>query len=146
MVASGFSNVGYSVDEVDGITVVRVERRLSLDEFLEVIDRVGSAYDSRRRLWLLADTFDLTAGEIEKLADRGRRVWPSPSRVAYVASNDLGYGLLRSFEVYREEEGYDTRVFRDEASSARMATLGLRVGGQSMEAGCRGPQRHGAAL
>ncbi|MFQ5350627.1 MAG: hypothetical protein ACE5EG_09320, partial [Thermoanaerobaculia bacterium] len=69
---------------------------------------------SDRRIWYLTENFSFTAEEIKNIAARGRVHWPSAARVAYLAADDLTFGLLRMFEVFREQENYQTRVFREE--------------------------------
>ncbi len=55
-----------------------------------------------------------SANEMRAIAARARGHWPGQAQVAYVAAGELSYGLMRMFQVFREEEGYQSRVFRDE--------------------------------
>ena len=102
------------LEKTEGLTIIRVPARPTLQRLLEIVAEVATTDDCRRRLWDLTKGFDLSAEEIGKLAARGREHWPIACRVAYLAGDDLAYGLLRMFEVFREQENYETRVFRDE--------------------------------
>ena len=104
----------YSIERDENITTIRLHRELTLDEVLDVVDQVAQSDVSNRRLWDLTRNFVFTSAEIAQIAERGKTHWPSASRVAYVAADDLSFGLLRMFEVYREQENYETRVFREE--------------------------------
>ena len=79
-----------------------------------MIDEVAKLDDGHRRLWDLTKGFSVTSNDIRQIAEYGKQVWPHPSKVAYVASDDLAFGLLRMFEAYREGDGYQTRIFRTE--------------------------------
>ena len=112
-------NSGYSIEHSDGVTTIRLSRNLELDDIFEVIDEVAAKDQCNRRLWDLTAGFDFTNQQIEEIANRGKLRWPNASRVAYVASNDLAFGLLRMFEVFREQDHYKTGVFRDEQEALR---------------------------
>jgi len=101
------------------ITKIRLHRQLTLDEILNVVDEIAQSDISNRRLWDLTDYFNFESDEIAKIAERGRTHWPSSSRVAYIAADPLSFGLLRMFEVYREQENYETRVFREEQDALK---------------------------
>ena len=56
--------------------------------------------------------YEIGVAEIQVLAQRG--LFSSVSRRAIVVQNDLGYGLARMFEMFRENAGeLGIRVFRD---------------------------------
>ena len=67
-----------------------------------------------KRLWDISQCFNFSSKELRKIAKYGKGKWLPPSKVAYIASNDLAFGLLRMFDVYREEDGYETKIFRSE--------------------------------
>ena len=68
-----------------------------------------------RMLWDLRDArFSLAPGEVRDLAEFVKQAARSPgARVAFVVSGDLEFGLIRMFEVYRDEKDTSTSVFRD---------------------------------
>ena len=83
----------YSIERGDGVTTIRLRRNLQLEEILRVVDEVAKVDQCNRRLWDLTECFDFTPQEIERIAERGRINWPDPSRVAYVANDDLAFGV-----------------------------------------------------
>lgn len=103
-----------SVEDSDGITTIRLKESLNLESALEVIDFVGQWKPSNRQLWVATEKFSVTAIEAEEIAARDRLQWPVRSRVAYVAADDLSFGILRMLEVFRMEDNCQTQVFRDE--------------------------------
>jgi hypothetical protein len=60
--------------------------------------------------------FKIGVDEVQALAQRG--LFSAASRRAIVVPNDLGYGLARMFEMFRENAGeFGIRVFRDRAEA-----------------------------
>lgn len=104
----------FTIETVSGVTVIRISRKLEFDEILKAINDVASLTPSDRRLWNLNQFFRFSKEQILEMAELGRRIWPTASKVAYVTSDELSFGLLRMFEVYREQEQYQTRVFKSE--------------------------------
>ena len=109
----------YSIENADGVTTIRLQRSLTLDEMFEMMQHVAHTDECNRRLWDVTEKFSFTSEEIKKIADRGRILWPSASRVAFLAVDNLSFGLLRMLEVFREQETYETRVFRDEQAALK---------------------------
>lgn len=107
-------NQNFSITDQSECTVIRFLRDLELSEVLAVIDEVAKQDDGHRRLWDLTKGFSFTTNQIREIAEYGKQVWPHPSKVAYVASGDLSFGLLKMFEAYREGGGYQTKIFRNE--------------------------------
>ena len=103
----------FALERRRGVTTIRISRHLELAEFLDVVDEVAALGTDDRRLWDLRVCLNYPANEMRIIAARARRHWPGHGRVAYVASGELSYGLMRMFQVFREEEGYQSRVFRD---------------------------------
>jgi hypothetical protein len=67
-------------------------------------------------VWDMRDArLDFAAGDVQSLAQYilSRQPTPPPKRVALVAGRDVDFGLMRMFEVYREHQRTETRVFRD---------------------------------
>jgi hypothetical protein len=55
----------------------------------------------------------LRLDETQTIAECGKMRFVRPNRAAFVVSDDLSFGLVRAFEVYREQKGLSTaRVFR----------------------------------
>ncbi|MDJ0710745.1 MAG: STAS/SEC14 domain-containing protein [Woeseiaceae bacterium] len=102
------------IEKMDGVTTLRLTRQLTLDDFLQMLDDIDDGKVTDRRLWDATNFFDFTAAEIRQIAARVKKKWPHAERVAFVAADDLTFGLARMFEAFREEEGFLTKVFRDE--------------------------------
>jgi len=49
--------------------------------------------------------------EIQDIAEYGKLKFVESSKMAVIAPKDLAYGILRAFEVYREQENAKARVF-----------------------------------
>ena len=107
-------NDGYSITSSDGIAIIRFLRELSLEEILDLVDIVADTCTGNRRLWDISRNFSLDSEGIRQLADRGKQRWTEPARVAFLAENDLAFGLVKIFEVFRNTGEYQTLVFRDE--------------------------------
>ena len=107
----------FVLEKLDGITTIRLMRRLPLDEFLTMIEDVAKIGVDERRLWNATNNFNFSADEIRQIAVHARQVMPQSSRVAFVAADDLTFGQVRMFEAFRHAEGYRTRAFRDEETA-----------------------------
>ena len=107
----------YSFEHSDGITVTRFARQLEFDDFIAALDEIRQRELMPRRMWDVTGVFDFTAEQIQQIAKYSKRHFPSPARVAFLAADDLTFGLLRMFEAYREEDDHITRVFRDEQTA-----------------------------
>ena len=105
----------YSIDSTDGVTVVRFYKRLGIDEIRNAIIDVAENHLSDLRLWDFSKAdINLTSSQIEELAKYGKSKFSIPSKVAIVAPEDLAFGLMRIYEVYREEDQAEIKVFRSE--------------------------------
>ena len=104
----------YSIEVVDEICVVRFSQKPTLSEVLSAIGDASDIGKFQRRLWIYQEGADLKTDEIQKIAKHSVEIWPLPSKVAIVASDTLTFGLARMHDVYREQEGVETRVFRTE--------------------------------
>ena len=107
----------FVVEQEDGITTVRLTRKLGLDEFLQMIDDVAKAGVADRRLWDTTRKFNFAASEIRQIAAHAKSVLPRAKCVAFVAADDLTFGQVRMFEAFRDEEGFRTKAFRDEQAA-----------------------------
>ena len=105
---------GYTIEHIDGITEVRFSQTPSYADTRTAIDDIIANYPYDRRLWDLSNVeFDFSMDELRSIAEYGKLVFTQPSKAAFVAPQDLAYGELRAFEVYREETGHAAaRVFR----------------------------------
>ncbi|MBU1534900.1 hypothetical protein KKF84_06245 [Myxococcota bacterium] len=104
----------YSIEVVDSICVVRYHHKPTLSEVLSSIDDASDIGNFNRRLWIYEESADLQIYEIQRIASLCKEKWPVPSKVAIVTPNTVTFGLARMHDVYREQEGVETRVFRTE--------------------------------
>ena len=111
----------HSIETEDGITRIRFSRRPTYEECRAAVDDLADNYPYERRLWDFSGiNFDLTQEEIRSIAHYGKVRFSKPNRAAIVAPNDLAYGEMRAFEVYRRQEGHAVaRVFRTESEAVQ---------------------------
>lgn len=100
----------------NGITKIKFLVSPSFEQVKLIIDEIAEKHPYEKRLWDMSEIkFDFTADEIQKISDYGKSKFTNPNRLAIYALDDLAYGEMRQFEVYREEEGKSiSGVFRNE--------------------------------
>ncbi len=105
------------LESTEGICIAIVHGSLSLDELKESAATMWGVVEGPnvRILWDLRDAkLDLDSAEVSDLANTMKRLAASAQpRVAFVVSQDLEFGLVRMYGVFREEDGVRTSVFRD---------------------------------
>ena len=104
----------HSIDTTGGIITVRFNREPGFEEICLAIDDVADKYPGELRLWDLSCGLSLTNDQVQQLAEYGKSRLYKPARLAIVAPQDLSFGLLRMYEVYRKEDHINQRVFRNE--------------------------------
>ena len=105
----------YTIESSQGITTVRFSLAPGEEVLRSAIDELADHYQNDLRLWDFSIFgLSLSNSQLEKLAEYGKRRFTNPSRVAIVASEDLTFGLSRMYEVYREEDRLQFKVFRTE--------------------------------
>ncbi len=110
-------NPGYEIEERDGVIVITLTRALSKTEICSIIDVIASLDNPTKRLWLLGSHVRLTPEEMSDIGEYGRETIEGPSKVAYVADDDLTFGLTNIQAAYRNVGGFEDQLFRDEASA-----------------------------
>jgi len=106
----------------------RLWGEITLDECREFALRLSQDSLFRSDFDEIVDFSDanlsLSSNELQQLA----RLSPfgDSSHRAFVAPQDLKFGLSRAYGVYQEEKGAEVRVFRD--SDAALAWLGISHG------------------
>jgi len=111
----------YIITHQDGITKIVFLVKPRLNELMLIIDVIAENYPYERRLWDLREVkFDLPTTEIQQISEYGKQKFTKPNKLALVTVDDLAFGEMRQFEVYREEEGKAVpRVFRNEEDAIR---------------------------
>jgi len=107
----------FIVEQQDGITTIRLTRRLSVDEFFQMLEDIAGRELSDRRLWDGTRNFNFSAEEIRRIASSVSSIFPPAARVAFVAADDLTFGQVRMFEAFKDQDDYQTKVFRDEQTA-----------------------------
>ena len=108
---------GYAIEEQDGVMIIRLNRTLTKEEICSIIDAIAELGDTTRRLWHLGNFVRLTPEEMSDIGVYGREKIRGPSRVAYVADDDLTFGLTNIQAAYRDVGGFEDQLFRDEESA-----------------------------
>ena len=97
-----------------GVTTIRFTTAPTYQDVVGIIDELVDKYPYEIRLWdLSCINFDFSMDELMAIADYGKGKFIKPNLAAFVAPDDLAYGELRAFEVFREQKSHSTaRVFR----------------------------------
>ncbi len=105
------------LESTEGIAIGIAHGSLTLNEIKESAEAMWRVVRGPeiRVLWDLRDArFDLSQTEVRDLAGFIKALAPEAElRTAFVAPQDLEFGLLRMFEMHRETQGAQTSVFRD---------------------------------
>ncbi len=104
----------YTIEQTNNITRIVFSKAPTFDEAKEVIDKLAVNNSYHLRLWDFSNVlFDFSIDEIKDIASYGKFKFLEKNRIAVVAPQDYAYGLLRAFEVYREQDMFsEARVFR----------------------------------
>lgn len=115
----------YLIEHENGITKIKFYSKPTYNEAKDAIDDIAENFPYEKRLWDLNNVdFDFSTDEIIKIAAYGKSKFLKPNRIALIASDDLVYGEMRQFMVYREEESKaDARVFRTEEEAINWLSL-----------------------
>jgi len=115
----------YEIEDQSGISIIRLKRKLEFEEIIQVMLAVSTETVSEYRLWDMAAGYDFSTEQIQAIAALGKQLWPDSARVAFMVKGDLAFGLVRMMEAYRDQEGYLTHAFTDEAEAIRWLRLGM---------------------
>ena len=109
--------VTIDTESVEGVVVGTASGPLTLEGIREAAAAVWREVEGPRihMLWDLRDAqFRLSASEVRALAEFAKLHSPfSDLRMAFVVARDLEFGLIRMFEVFRDNGSARTSVFRD---------------------------------
>lgn len=96
----------------EGVTRIKFGEHPTYAELEATIEAIVEL-PYERRLWdFSAIAFDLDMTLVRRIAEFGKSKLTRPSLIAVVAPQDLAYGELRAFAVYRETSRDRIRVFR----------------------------------
>ena len=108
---------GYEIDCRERYAIIRFLRVMSYEEFCAMIDDVVERGISARCLWLMGEYLRFSPAEMSSIAEYARGRNPNASRFAFVTEDDVSFGMTRLYSAHRDTEGFDQRVFRDEAEA-----------------------------
>lgn len=107
----------YKIDKERGLILASGSGPLTFAEGLAYQGRMLNDPDFDPSFSQIADfsqfsSFDLTAADVRKLAER--TLFAADSRRAFIVPNDVSFGLARMFEMMRAHFGEENiRAFRD---------------------------------
>lgn len=105
------------LESIDGICIGIAEGALTLDEIKQsaaTMWRLAEGPDIRMLWDLRKANFDLEVAQVSDLADTVKLMIASgESRIAFVVTEDLEFGLIRMYEAFRHSDTSRTSVFRD---------------------------------
>jgi len=104
----------FSIEVADEMTVVRFFRKPTVSETIDAMDDSVAGGVTFRQIWVFQCGINFSTDELRTLARHGIKIAQRPSRNAFVAPDDFSFGLARMYEVFRDQEGYEIRVFRGE--------------------------------
>lgn len=102
------------------IVWIVMEGTVTLDDIRVAVQELTSdaSFLVDRRLWdIRGADLRLTTDDLRDIAVEANVRTARPSRVAVLADHDLGYGLARIHQVYRESVTTKVAVFRDETGA-----------------------------
>lgn len=105
----------YKISVSNGITVTKFLTEPTYDEVKDILDIIAKKYPYEKRLYDMSDIkFNFTTKEIKDISEYGKRIFTKPNKLAIYTIDDLAFGEMRQFMVYREQDGHSTPiVFRD---------------------------------
>ncbi len=96
----------YVVRQQDGVTIVRPTQIPSFEETTRMIEYIGRKNIYHRRLWDFSNIpFPFTLDEMREMAATGRASMHEKNRFAVVVTDEIGFGTMRAFSVYRQQTG-----------------------------------------
>jgi len=109
----------FSIAIENGVTVVTPLREPTVDEVTAMAESLAEDGRYIRRLYDFSGLpFPYSVEEIRQFADKGIRIMPERNRMAIVVRDEVGYGTMRAFSVYRSKDGIAQTLVsrsRDEA-------------------------------
>lgn len=115
------------VDMEKDMTVNTAVGRISAEDILDAIKTYLRQGPTRRVLWnfLDADGSAISGDALMKLHEDAKRVIRSDDerKIAMVVSRDLGFGLARMSEIYKEISGINSRYHITRSVEEAMAWL-----------------------
>lgn len=108
----------YRIETSQDLTSVTFLSEPSLADLREALRDVHAQPSGRLRLWDYSGTrVSMNGEEARALAAFARTLDRPPTRVAILVATDVEYGIARMHLAWRDEQGMESRVFRDRAEA-----------------------------
>ena len=104
----------YSIDITDKIISVRFSCEPKISDILEAIDEIATIDENGLRLWDMSKGLNLTNDEVKEIAEYAKISLKTPGKTVLVSPQDHTFGISRIHDVYRDQDGHDSMVFRTE--------------------------------
>ena len=104
-----------TIKHSEGITEIKFLVSPTYVQVVSIIDDIVENHPYEKRLWDLSEIqFNFTSSEIVQIAEYGKQKFTKPNKLALFALDDLSFGEMRQFMVYREEQSKAIpRAFRN---------------------------------
>ena len=109
----------YFIEVIDGITTTTFFKKADILELKAAMDEALETGECRLRLWELKEGVTLSEKAMKTIAEYGKKILPTPSKGAIVASDDSSYETMKNVDAYRRQEQHETRVFRSKEDAIR---------------------------
>ncbi len=100
----------------DNYVKVKITGPFTLQDIFDITEKIsdGEKFLYNRRVFDLREAEgDFVAEEMKILAEKCRNLDQEYSRIALLGSDDLSFGLMRMYQVLREQKNTDISVFRN---------------------------------
>jgi len=95
----------YIIEYINDILKIKFYDKPTFEEVQCAIDDIAENYHYEKRLWNLSESnFNFTTQEIINISKYGKSKLIQPNKIAIIATDDLVYGEMRQFMVYREDD------------------------------------------
>lgn len=103
----------FRTDNSDGISTVKFFSPPNFEDIKQAVTELMAGTPSNLRIWDFSCGGDMDTDEVVKLAEFSKSISTVVgSRVALIAGEDLPYGILRIYEVFRQDNISESRVVR----------------------------------
>ena len=107
----------YAIETIDGITIVRMHEKASLDDVRSAFNDLSKSEPSNPRLWHLERGWNLTTAQIRSFAQYSKSKSVDDIKLAVVTNENLSYGLARMFQAYWEDPRMSQQNFATEEAA-----------------------------
>ena len=103
----------FTINVSNGILTVLFSQEPSKEDIHNALIETSKNHTVTKRLWDFSEIkFNLSQNQLQDIAEFAKNLFIQPSKVAMVASSDLSFGVSRIYEVFREDNQTEVKVFR----------------------------------